>query len=237
MNAFAGFPPEGLKFLRDLTRHNDREWFQARKPVYEEHVKQPMLALAAALNGDFAKFAPEYVTDPAKAVFRIYRDTRFSKDKTPYKTHIAAQFGRRDLAKMGGAGFYFSIAPEHVEAGGGAYMPSPETLRALRARIAENHERFQALVDAKRLRQLLGDLKGGRLTRVPKGYPPDHPAADLVRYKSLYFFIELPGELALEPELQPELAKRFKALTPFLEFLNEPLAKLVASPSEPKWSK
>jgi uncharacterized protein (TIGR02453 family) len=87
---FIGFPPEALTFLRGLTRNNQREWFQPRKEIFETRVKEPMLALCDALNGEFAKFAPDYINDPKKAVFRIYRDTRFSHDKTPYKTHIAA---------------------------------------------------------------------------------------------------------------------------------------------------
>ena len=89
---FAGFPPEGITFLRSLKRHNTREWFQPRKEIYEEKVKGPMLELVTALMQRLADFAPDYLADPNKAIYRIYRDTRFSKDKTPYKTHIAAIF-------------------------------------------------------------------------------------------------------------------------------------------------
>ncbi|MDQ2901160.1 MAG: DUF2461 domain-containing protein, partial [Acidobacteriota bacterium] len=104
---FAGFPPEGIEFLRDLKANNDREWFQPRKAQFEEKVRGPMLELVSEIHAGMMKFAPEYVGDPVKGVYRIYRDTRFSKNKTPYKTHIAALFWRRGLGKDDGAGMFF----------------------------------------------------------------------------------------------------------------------------------
>ena len=94
-SAFSGFPPEAMQFFRGLARNNNREWFLPRKPIFEEKVKQPMRELVEAVNAAMKSFAPEYVTEPDKAIYRIYRDTRFSKDKTPYKDHIAATFPRR----------------------------------------------------------------------------------------------------------------------------------------------
>src|SRR5437868_10275689 len=108
-SGFDGFPPEGMVFLRALKRNNDREWFQPRKHIYEEKVKAPMVELITALMREMRQFAPDYVDDPKKAIFRIYRDTRFSKDKAPYKTHVAAVMHRRGMSKHGGAGFYVSI--------------------------------------------------------------------------------------------------------------------------------
>src|SRR4051794_2248071 len=103
---FTGFPPEAITFFRRLKKNNTREWFQPRKEIYEEQVKAPMLELVTVLMQRLADFAPDYVADPKKAIYRIYRDTRFSKDKTPYKTHIAAVFTPRSLEKHSGAGFY-----------------------------------------------------------------------------------------------------------------------------------
>src|SRR5580704_13705256 len=100
-NGFAGFSPEAIKFLRALKKNNDREWFQPRKEIYEREWKAPMIELVTALQKEMMSFAPDYVQDPAKAVFRLYRDTRFSKDKTPYKTHVAAAMRRRGLSKDG----------------------------------------------------------------------------------------------------------------------------------------
>src|SRR5512140_2954233 len=101
------FPEEGLKFLRALKRNNRREWFQPRRDQYEQYVRAPMTAFVLALRDDFRRFAPELVADPTVSLFRIYRDTRFSADKTPYKTHTAASFPRQGLGRNVGAGLYF----------------------------------------------------------------------------------------------------------------------------------
>jgi uncharacterized protein (TIGR02453 family) len=225
-SGFPGFSNEALQFFRSLARNNNREWFLPRKPVFEQHVKQPMYELVGRLNGAIARFAPEYATEPAKAVYRIYRDTRFSKDKTPYKTHIAASFRNRHLGgEGGGGGFYFAVSHKEVAVGGGMYMPSPETLLAVRRHLAEHHREFRKILAAKQVRDLLGAVQGEQLTRVPKGFIAEDPAADLLRYKQIYLYIELPSDLATSMSLEKEIVARFKAMTPFLEFLNAPLPK------------
>ncbi len=221
---FAGFPAELGVFFRGLEKNNNREWFQKRKPVFEEKIKAPMHALIEKVNERMMRFAPEYVTDPAKAVYRIYRDTRFSADKTPYKTHIAAIFPRRNLDKNGGAGLYFSVSHKEIEIAGGLYMPSTEQVRAVRAHIAANHEQFRKLTGDRRLRTLLGELWGEQLSRAPKGFPQDHPALDLLRYKQWVVYRTLEPALATTPELLDEIVVRFRSMTPFVEFLNQPLA-------------
>ena len=124
-SAFPGFPQEGIDFFRKLQRNNRREWFQPRKAIFEEKLKLPMRDLVTALNQGMKSFAPEYITDPDKAIYRIHRDTRFSKDKTPYKDHFAASFPRQGTP--GGGGFYVSVSHKEVGIGGGIYMPAPET--------------------------------------------------------------------------------------------------------------
>ena len=181
---FPGFPAEAMQFFRGLARNNHRDWFLPRKPVFEEKVKRPMWELVEALNGALAQFAPEYVTDPAKAIYRFYRDTRFSKDKSPYKEQIAASFRRRGLCDTGGAGYYFSVSHKELAVGGGIYMPAPETLRAVRHYIAGNYEELRRITGARAVLRLLGDLQGEQLTRVPKGFAKDHPAEDLLRSSS-----------------------------------------------------
>ena len=188
---FGGFPPAGMKFLRDLAKNNDRDWFQPRKETFELQVKAPMIELLEAINVELKEFAPDYVCDPAKAVYRIYRDTRFSNDKTPYKTHIAAILPRRGLQKHAGGGFYFSVSPKGVEVAGGVYMPGPEELLTLRMHLSINHAEFHK-ADAK-LRKLMGELQGSQLTRVPKGFHPDQPAADLIRRKQFFYYKTLDG--------------------------------------------
>jgi uncharacterized protein (TIGR02453 family) len=221
--SFAGFPPEALTFFRGLKKHNEREWFQPRKEIYDEKVKAPMIDLVTALMQRLADFAPDYVADPAKAIYRIYRDTRFSKDKTPYKTHIAAVVTPRELGKSSGAGFYFSVAPEGIDVGGGVYMPSPEHLRAIRGYMAEHHKEFRRIVAARGVKRLLGEMTGESLSRTPKGFPADHPADDLLRRKQYLLFANLDAALATTPKLYRELAGRFEAVAPFLEFLNRPV--------------
>ena len=133
------FTRKTLAFLRALQRNNDREWFRARKDEYEQHVRGPMIDLLGRLAQDFARFAPELVSDPRVSLYRIYRDTRFSHDKTPLKTHVAAHFPSRGFPRGEGAGLYLEIAPKWVWMGGGLYMPSPADLQAIRAHIAETH--------------------------------------------------------------------------------------------------
>ena len=222
-SAFPGFPQEGIDFFRGLARNNRREWFQPRKEIFETKVKQPMRELVHEINREMARFAPEYVTDPEQAIFRIYRDTRFSKDKTPYKLHIAASFRRQGANPHSESGFYVAASHKSVAVGGGMYVPAPETLKKVRAHLAEHHQEFRKIIRSKGLIELMGDVHGEQLTRPPKGYAADHPAADLVRYKQLLFYIELEPELAMSNELLPEVVRRFRAITPFLRFLNRPL--------------
>jgi len=222
---FPGFPKEGLQFLRAIARNNNRDWFLPRKPVFEEQVKKPMLQLVEAVNQAMKRFAPDYVTEPNKAVYRFYRDTRFSKDKKPYKEHIAASFRHKFLGTEGvGAGFYFHVSAKEVGIGGGVYMPPPETLLAIRGHMAEYHQEFEKLLQARAVKRLLGELQGDQLTRVPKGFSAEHPAAGLLRRKQFLLWAELPGEAAGTPELYEAIVSRFQAMAPFMEFLNAPVA-------------
>ncbi len=221
--AFNGFPEDAMAFLRALKTNNRREWFQARKSVYDEQVRAPMIALVEAVNVKLARFAPDYVTEPARAVFRIYRDTRFSADKTPYKTNIAARFPRRGLGKGGGAGFYFSVSPEEIEVAGGIYMPDREQLRIVREFLAGHHGRVRQVLGGRKLKARMGGLWDQRSARVPRGYPPGHPAADLLRYKHWILYRLLDPAIASTPALLAEIVERFRVMAPFVELLNEPL--------------
>jgi len=220
---FSGFSREGIDFFRRLARNNRREWFLPRKAIFEEQVKQPMRELVEAIDAALARFAPEHVTDPERAIYRFYRDTRFSPDKSPYKDRIAATFPRRGLTRHEGASYYFSVSHKEVAIGGGVYLPTPETLAAIRRHIAGRHEDFRRIAAARTLRSLFGEMQGESLSRVPKGFPADHRAADLLRFKQFLFYVELPPEVALTPTLYDEIVKRFRAMAPFTDFLNAPL--------------
>jgi uncharacterized protein (TIGR02453 family) len=193
--------------------------------VYETSVKQPMRELVTALNQALAGFAPEYATDPEKAIFRIYRDVRFSKDKKPYKEHIAASFPLHGGMAHGHGGFYVAISRKEVAVGGGVYMPEPAALLAIRNHIAERHAELRRILANPKVRRLLGDLQGEQLARVPKGFCADHPAADLLRFKQFVLYVELPPGIATSPTLYQEIVDRFRSMVPFLRFLNAPLPK------------
>ncbi len=224
---FGGFPGEGIAFLRDLKKNNDREWFTPRLDTYKEQVQAPMLELVRAVHLAMLRFAPAYVGEPAKCLYRIYRDTRFSKDKTPYKTHAAAAFWRTNLGKNDGAGFYFAVSPEEVAIGGGMYMPSPPVLLAVRQQIAANEREFRATFEGKTVRKLLGELTGEQAARVPKGFASSDPAAELLRYRRFILYRTFSPEMATTPKLVREIVSRFEAMTPFVEFLDRAVTPAV----------
>jgi uncharacterized protein (TIGR02453 family) len=217
------FPSEGLKFLRSLKRHNNREWFQARKSLYEQVVKAPMEELVAALAEEFQVFAPEIIATPRKSLYRIYRDTRFSKDKSPYKTHVAASFPRKGLERHQGAGLYLHIAPTEVLVGGGVYMPASEDLNAIRNHIASNFREFRAIVESKGFRKLFNRVSGEQLSRVPRGFVTDHPAAEYLKYKQYLAARNFEPEMATTGEFYKAIVETFRGMMPFIRFLNAPI--------------
>jgi len=229
MAVFPGFSAEALKFLKALKKNNTREWFQPRKEEYERLWRTPMIELVTALQAEVTKFAPEYAQqDPAKSVMRIYRDTRFSKNKTPYKTYVAASLRRSGLNKDGG-GFYFHIGEEGLLIAAGVYAPMPDELRAIRQHFGEHFEQWRKMVGSAKFRALAGELQGDTLTKVPKGFDPEHPAAQLLKMKQFYFSVTPGTELVTTPAVYTELVKRIKVMTPAVEFLNTPLLGLVKS--------
>src|SRR5580698_318230 len=211
------------RFFRSLKRNNRREWFQPRKHLFEQHVKTPMLELVSAINAGLAKFAPDYVTEPKEAVFRIYRDTRFSADKTPYKTHIAASFARRGGERLGAGGFYFSVSNETIEVAAGIWHPDRDVTLLVRNHIAETHAELNRILADKKARKLTGNLQGDTLTRSPKGFDPEHPAAGFIKMKDWILDARLDPSLATTPQLHREVVARFRAMTPLIQYLNRPL--------------
>src|ERR1700694_490639 len=222
---FPGFSPEALTFLRNLQRNNRREWCQPRKERYEELIKAPMLELVGCLNHELARVAPNYVTPPQKAMYRIYRDTRFSKDKTPYKTHISGIFPRMTAPKREGAVFYFHFTAKELLAFGGVYSPERDELMAYRGLIQERHQELESILSNRTLRRTVGALQGEQLTRMPKGYSEDHPAESLLRRKQWYLEAILDIRVVTSPRILPELVRRFEIMAPFVEFMNQPFAQ------------
>jgi uncharacterized protein (TIGR02453 family) len=225
------FSPAALKFLRGLQRNNDRDWFNARKDVYERELKAPMLALISAVNERLGEFAPEHVRAPEKGMLRIYRDIRFSKDKLPYKTHASAWWARQGLEKTSGGGFYFEFSPAGVTIAAGVYMPEREQLLAIRRHLLEHGDAYRATLQkieaAKRPATLAASpmkaMDGLKLTRAPKGFPAEHPAADLILQRQWGVGSTLAAEAVLGEGLLDEIVTRFRLAAPLVALLNAPL--------------
>jgi len=226
------FTPKSLSFLRALKRNNDREWFRERKDQYEEHLKGPMLAVIDQLAKDFRSFAPELVATP-KSLFRIYRDTRFSEDKTPLKTNIAASFPWRGMGRHEGAGLYFEVAAGWVWVGGGLYAPQTAQLAAVREHVAGNYERLRSIVDSPGFKKSVGKLEGTKLQRVPRGFDKNHPAAEYLRHRQFLAFREYPAAFACDAKFYPGILDVMRQIAPLVRFLNEPLAAKFRAPVLP----
>jgi uncharacterized protein (TIGR02453 family) len=215
--------PEGLAFLRNLARHNDREWFTPRKAVFEAELKEPMLAIIRKVSEAMEGFAPAYVRPAEKCLFRIYRDTRFSADKKPYKTHVAAWWTMQGLEKTSGAGYYFHIDAKEVIIAAGAWMPEKDQLAAIRHWLLEHHADFRKLLQKPSIRKTFSEFEGNALTRPPKGFPKEHPALDLIQCRQWGLSTTLPATAALDPGIAATLARHFRLAAPVVEALNAPL--------------
>ena len=222
------FRPEALKFLRNLARNNDREWFTPRKAVFEAELKEPMLAVIRKVTDAMVDFAPEHVRPAEKSLFRIYRDTRFSSDKRPYKTHIAAWWSHQGLEKTSGAGYYFHVSAKEVIIAAGAYMPEKDQLAAIRNWLLEHHAEFRKVLQTAAIRKTFTEFEGNALTRPPKGFPKEHPALDLIQCRQWGLSATLPAEAALEPGLAATLIRHFKLAAPVVAALNTPIAAALA---------
>ena len=228
MDHFTAFTPKAFTFLRGLRKHNRKEWFEAHRTEYEQELKQPLAALIEEMDVQLATIAPEIVGSPKKSAFRIHRDVRFSKDKSPYKTHVACWFFHRDIgtrmqseAVHGGAGFYLHISPGECFCGGGIWMPPRPALLKIREALVDDLEGWDAIVGDRRFRRRFGALdQEGMLTRVPRGYPADHPAAAWLRYQSFTAGTPLTDEQVTSPRLPALLAGHYAAMTPFVRWLN-----------------
>ncbi len=218
-----GFSPKALSFLRQLKRNNDREWFKARREQYDLLLREPMIALIEQLSIDFRSFAPELLASPKTSLYRIYRDTRFSENKAPLKTHVAAVFPCKGLGKHQGAGLYFEVAPGWVWVGGGMYAPETSQLQAVREHIAVNTRRLRTIVESPAFRRSVGSLDGERLQRVPRGFAKDHPAAEYLKYRQFLAGREFPSSFSTSPRFYAGVTQVFRQVAPLIRFLNEPL--------------
>jgi uncharacterized protein (TIGR02453 family) len=218
------FQPAALTFLRNLAKHNDRAWFQPRKTQFEAELRDPMLAIVRKITDAMMDFAPNHVRPAEKSLFRIYRDTRFSNDKRPYKTHIAAWWRHEGLAKTSGAGYYFHVSAKEVIIAAGAYMPEKEQLAAIRHWLLDHHAEFKKLLQRPAVRRTFDEFEGNALTRPPKGFPCEHPGMDLIRCRQWGLAAELPAKTALKKDIAETVIRYFKIAAPVVDALNTPIA-------------
>ncbi len=221
---FSGFRPEAIQFMADLAANNDRTWFQPRKADFERLIREPFEALVAALADRFAARALPLVADPKRSIFRIYRDTRFSKDKSPYKTHLGASFpwvedGTAD-ERIHGNGAYFNFEPGRMYAGGGMWRPDRELLDAFRRAVVDDPDRVRAALEDETFLATFGSVTAHEsLKRVPAGLPPDHPHTDWLRMKDVVFGRHLSDDEVQSAELPDILATDYAAAVPVFRFL------------------
>jgi uncharacterized protein (TIGR02453 family) len=226
---FTGFRPEATEFLADLAQNNDRGWFQPRKNEYERLLKEPMEDFVVALAERFAAHRLPLQADPKTSIFRIYRDTRFAKDKSPYKTNVGASFpwvegagGDPSISHTEhGNGAYFHMQPGESFAGGGMWHPSKPLLDAFRSAILDDERRVRTALEDPDFLAEFGPIRShDTLKRVPPGFPPDHPMADLARYKDLTFGRRLSDDEVYSPDLPDILARAYGTATPVFRFLS-----------------
>ncbi|MCU0452745.1 MAG: DUF2461 domain-containing protein [Bacteroidetes bacterium] len=223
---FEGFPKEGITFLRRLKRNNRREWFAEHKTEYEDLVKAPMQSLIASLRPHVEHFAPEFELNPRTSIFRVYRDTRFSSDKTPYKTHVAAHFVLRGAPKgFLGSGYYMEVEPGGAYVGGGIYMPEGDQLKKIRAAIDRQRSDFLSIINAKPFRRRFGKLEGATLQRMPKGYDDEHPLGKWLKLKQFFAGESMPVAKAMRASFVTDVAAVCETLTPLVRFLNDALRR------------
>ncbi|MBT8065577.1 MAG: DUF2461 domain-containing protein [Gammaproteobacteria bacterium] len=221
MSDFSGFPRDFFTFFEDLAGNNNRPWFQENKQRYYDSVVNPISEFIVCMAPELRRISRHYIADPKPhggSMFRIYRDTRFSKDKTPYKTHAGVQF-RHEAGKDAHApGFYVHLAAEGLYFGGGVWRPAGPQLGLIRDAIVDNARSWSRIVGAAKV-QAAGGLKGDSLKRPPRGYDPEHRHVEDLKRKSFYVMAEAPSRRALKPGFVGEVAGAFRAAAPLNRFI------------------
>ena len=214
-----------IEFLEELSKNNNREWFQENKKWYEES-RDKFLFLTDVMINEIRKFDPEMpALSPKDCMFRIFRDVRFSKDKRPYKTNFGSYISKGGRKGMY-AGYYFHISPEESFVGGGIYMPPAEPLKAVREHIAENADEFLEIINQPEFKKTYPEMYDDKLKTTPKGFPKDHEHIDLLRYKSYIFSHSFSRKEIVGEKYIEQMVNAFHVLQPFNRFLNEAIEKI-----------
>lgn len=222
---FNGFPKETLPFLAELADNNDRDWFRENKPRYEASVLEPAMEFVEAMSGPLRKVSKHFSAVAKRSggsIMRVYRDTRFSKNKTPFKTNLGIQFRHEFGKDVHAPGFYFHIAPGRIFAGAGIWGPKNPVLNKIRFLIDDRPDRWKRVTRAKVFRETF-ELQGGTLIRNPRDYESDHPLiVDLKRKDHIGICSLEPSEIS-SPDLVENLIARYRIATPYVRFLCDSL--------------
>jgi len=223
---FAGLPKDYFDFFRELKANNNRGWFEANKARFRESVQEPLAAFVEAMAPRLKKISRHFVADPRPmggSIFRIYRDVRFSKDKSPYKTHGGVQF-RHALGKDAHApGFYVHLDPDEIFYGGGMWLPPPPALNKVREAIRDKGKSWSAALSSPAFKTRFGGLDGEALARPPRGFDPDHPHIDDIKRKSFFAMAKAAPASARKPAFAGDVEAAMADAKPLMKFLCEAL--------------
>ena len=225
MTEFKGFSKDFFNFFSDLKKNNNRAWFTVNKSRYHESVVSPMGQFIRGIAPHLKRIAPRYIADPKPhggSMFRIYRDTRFSNDKTPYKTHAACHFRHEAGRDAHAPGFYVHIETDRISVGGGIWRPPSKQLGQIREFIADNPSAWEKLANSAAIKKMAG-IQGDSLKRPPRGYDPDARHIEDLKRKSFYLMTEIDPQLALSPALVTESAGIFRTTAKLNHFITDAL--------------
>ncbi|MEL7120100.1 MAG: DUF2461 domain-containing protein [Bacteroidota bacterium] len=208
-----------LNFLKDLSKNNYREWFHENKKRWEKEAKKPFQAFVAHLIEKIQEVDPELVTTSKESIFRIHRDTRFSKDKTPYKTHLSAFISRHGKKNKELPGFYIQLGPGSLMMGGGAYFMETATLKRLREHISLHPQEFHNLVTDANFLEKFEEIKGEKHKRIPKEYRDFHETQPLIANKQFYYMAEMDPNTITQDNFIDIAFEHYKVGRPLNEFL------------------
>src|SRR5262245_50212653 len=228
------FTPALFDFLRELQANNNRDWFLANKTLYEEHAKNPMLRFIADFAEKLRSISPHFTADPRPvggSLYRIYRDTRFSRDKRPYKTILAAHFRHAAGKDVPAPGFYLHLEPANCFSGGGLYQPDGETLTKIRKSIVDKADNWTAAVNDERFLEG-AELWGEQLKRPPKGFPADHPHAEDLKRKHFVAVTTFDEAEVCAPGFIDRYADACQASAPLMRFLTLAVGQPWEAPQE-----
>ncbi|HVM31787.1 MAG TPA: DUF2461 domain-containing protein [bacterium] len=217
----AFFTPALFSFLKSLKRNNNRAWFLKNKEKYERLVRNPLLDFIGQLGPGMRKISPHLWVDNSPqggSMFRLYRDTRFSKDKTPYKTHVAAWFPLSRQKDVHTPGFYIHLAPGEVFAGGGVWHPDAPTLAQIRDYLLNHPGEWKGILSGPAFKRHC-TLDGEKLKRPPKGYPPDHPMIETLKYKDYIYYSSFTEKQACAPDFMDRFLASCEAGSPLVGYL------------------